>query len=109
MIKGLHAMFYSANAEADRAFLRDILELPYFDAGEGWLIFKAPAGEIGCHPHDSTCQDFSFYCDDLESTVQTLTAKGVEFIRDIRDDGFGWTTEFKMPGGQAVMLYQAKY
>lgn len=109
MIKGLHAMFYSANAEADRAFLRDVLELPHVDVGGGWLIFTAPVGEIGCHPHDSTCQDFSFFCEDLVGTVGTLKAKGVEFTRDIRDDGFGWTTEFKMPGGQAVMLYEAKY
>jgi hypothetical protein len=36
MIRGMHAMFYSSEAEALRAFLRDKLQLPGTDVGGGW-------------------------------------------------------------------------
>ena len=35
MINGAHAIIYSRNAEADRAFLRDIVGLPNVDVGDG--------------------------------------------------------------------------
>ena len=31
---------YSRDADADRAFFRDVLEYPHVDAGGGWLIFN---------------------------------------------------------------------
>ena len=42
LLNGAHAIIYSKKAEADRAFLRDVLGLPHVDAGEGWLIFGLP-------------------------------------------------------------------
>jgi len=42
MLSGAHAILYSTDAEADRAFLRDTLDLPHVDAGQGWLIFALP-------------------------------------------------------------------
>ena len=45
MISGAHVIIYSQNAEADRAFFRDVLKFPYMDAGHGWLIFGMPGGE----------------------------------------------------------------
>ena len=42
MIKGVHALFHTTDADAARAFIRDKLRLPYHDAGDGWLIFDAP-------------------------------------------------------------------
>ena len=42
MITGMHFVIYSRNADADRAFLRDVLGFPFIDAGGGWLIFAAP-------------------------------------------------------------------
>lgn len=38
MLTGAHAIVYSSNAEADRAFFRDVLKLGSVDAGGGWLI-----------------------------------------------------------------------
>jgi hypothetical protein len=35
MIIGAHSIIYSKNAEADRAFLRDVLKLSHVDVGEG--------------------------------------------------------------------------
>ena len=47
MIKGVHALFHTTDAEAARAFIRDKLRLPYHDAGDGWLIFDVPEADIG--------------------------------------------------------------
>lgn len=114
MIKGMHGMFYSDDAEATREFLRDKLGFPFADAGGGWLIFDMPAADLGVHPaagerSPGGTHDLSFYCDDIEETVAELEAKGVEFAREVRDDGFGYTTEIKVPGNIIVQLYQPKY
>jgi hypothetical protein len=50
MIKGVHTMFYSSEAEELRAFIRDKLQFPFTDSGEGWLIFDLPEADMGCHP-----------------------------------------------------------
>ena len=50
MIRGMHAMFYSSEAEALRAFLRDKLGLTGTDVGGGWLIFDAPEADLGVPP-----------------------------------------------------------
>ena len=115
MIRGVHTMFYSSQPEALRAFLRDKLGLPASDVGGGWLIFDLPESEMGCHPADpgegapSGTHDISFYCDDIEKTVAELKAKGVEFTGPVADHGYGFVTEFKVPGGFEVRLYQPKY
>jgi hypothetical protein len=54
VISGVRALIYSADAAADRAFLRDVLGLPHVDSGDGWLIFKAPPTELAVHPTDAT-------------------------------------------------------
>lgn len=52
MINGAHVILFSADAEADRAFMRDVLAFDSIDAGGGWLIFKLPPAEIALHPTD---------------------------------------------------------
>lgn len=47
MIRGLHAMFHSSQADELREFLRDKLALNGTDVGDGWLIFAAPEADIG--------------------------------------------------------------
>jgi predicted enzyme related to lactoylglutathione lyase len=114
MIRGLHAMFYSSEANALREFLRDKLELKATDVGEGWLIFDAPEADLGVHPTDdgeppSGTADISFYCDDINETVGTLKSRGVEFTEDVQDHGYGLVTHFKVPGGFKIQLYQPRY
>jgi len=53
MIDGAHVIVYSQDAEADRAFFRDVLEYPHVDAGGGWLVFKLPPAELAVHPADA--------------------------------------------------------
>ncbi len=54
MITGSHVIVYSRDADADRAFLRDVLGYPHVDAGGGWLIFKLPPSEIAVHPAEES-------------------------------------------------------
>ena len=115
MIRGLHAMFYSSQAKELRAFLRDKLGFEGVDVGDGWLIFDMPEADLGVHPTEGphaspsgTC-DISFYCDDIEKTIEELTAKGVEFAGPAKDAGFGTIAFMKVPGDFQVMLYQPHY
>ncbi|MFZ1006652.1 MAG: VOC family protein [Candidatus Sulfotelmatobacter sp.] len=114
MIRGLHAMFYSSQANELRAFLRDKLGLTGTDIGEGWLIFNAPEAALGVHPTAgkeaaSGTANVSFYCDDIVETVRELQSLGVEFTQAVEDRGYGLVTFFKVPGGFAIQLYQPKY
>jgi catechol 2,3-dioxygenase-like lactoylglutathione lyase family enzyme len=114
MIRGLHAMFYSSQADELRTFLRDMLGFTGTDVGGGWLIFDAPEADIGVHPTEgadvaSGTADVSFYCDDIAATVRDLEARGVEFTKGIEDHGYGLVTFFKVPGGFEVQLYQPSY
>ena len=115
MIKGIHGMFYSTEPEALRAFLRDKLALPTVDVGGGWLINRFEEADMGCHPTTpgegppSGTHNVSFYCDDIEATVAELKGRGVEFLGEISDEGFGLVTSFEMPGGVKVGLYQPRY
>lgn len=116
MIRGVHTMFYSSEPEALRAFLRDKLDLPCSDVGDGWLIFDLPEADMGCHPADandgqpSGTHNISFYCDEIQTTVAELKARGVDFVEGISDQGYGLVTYFRMPGGNCVVqLYQPRY
>ena len=117
MIKGVHTMFYSSDAEATRAFLRDKLEFPFTDVGGGWLIFDMPEADMGVHPSSATGEqgaptgvhEISFYCDDLQATMSELEARGVEFDGGVVDAGFGLVTRINVPGGISMQLYQPHY
>lgn len=114
MIRGLHAMFYSSQADELRTFLKDKLGLKGTDVGGGWLIFDPPEADLGVHPTEengaaSGTSDISFYCDDIEATVSELKGRGVEFTQDVEDHGYGFVTHFKVPGDFVVQLYQPKY
>ena len=109
MIQGLHGLFYTPEAEATRAFVRDKLGLPHVDAGDGWLIFGVPKGEFGVHPGEKPAHELSFWCDDIHGTVKELEAKGVTFTSGIEDRGYGLVTTFDLPGGVPVILYEPRH
>ncbi|MDX6249904.1 MAG: hypothetical protein QOF10_3264, partial [Kribbellaceae bacterium] len=96
MINGAHVIIYSRDAEADRAFLRDVLGYPYVDTGGGWLIFKLPPAEVAVHPIDGAEKhELYLMCDNLEETTTELTGKGVEFVRPAEDQGWGILTAIR--------------
>jgi catechol 2,3-dioxygenase-like lactoylglutathione lyase family enzyme len=114
MIKGVHTMFYSAKADELRAFLRDVMGFSATDVGGGWLIFDLPEADMGVHPTGEGAaangtHDISFYCDDIHATVAEMKGKGVEFVTEVSDQGFGLVCRFVMPGPIEVQLYQPKY
>jgi len=114
MITGVHAMFYSSDPEATRAFLRDALGLKANDVGGGWLIFPFPEAEVAVHPLEDGepkpgTQEFSFYCDDIEATVADLQSGSGTVAGPIEDTGWGLVTRLAIPGGCSALLYQRKY
>jgi predicted enzyme related to lactoylglutathione lyase len=108
MITGAHAIVFSQDAEADRAFFRDVLQLEHVDAGGGWLIFALPPAELAVHPGDAAYQLY-LMCDDIAATTAELQARGVEFTGDISDQDWGLLTALKLPGGGELGLYEPKH
>ena len=116
MINGAHFLLYSKDPDADRAFLRDVLELRSVDAGGGWLIFALPPAELAVHPIDSDAPEpvaagevmgASIYlmCDDLESTMKSLESKNV-LCSEVNEAPWGIVTTFRLPSGGELGLYQ---
>src|SRR6185295_18184747 len=104
MINGAHLLLYSRDPEADRAFLRDVLELRSVDAGHGWLIFGLPPSEIAVHPGDGNFNQehgdvrmagcvLYLMCDDLKAEMQSLSAKGVR-CSEVHEENWGIQTTF---------------
>ncbi len=111
MITGVHSLIYAEDAEAARAFLRDVLGLEFVAAHHTWLIFRSPPAEIAVHPvaPGHMKHELWLMCDDVAATRGDLETKGVRFTQDIRDDGRGLTTAFGVPGAGVVGLYQPKH
>lgn len=116
MITGVHALIWTDDAEALRAFFRDVLEFPAVDAGGGWLVFAMPPSELAMHPSDPDHPadvggraQLYLMCDDIERTVEDLARKGVELSRPISDEGFGPTCAIRLPDGQDLGLYEPRH
>ena len=110
MISAVHVMAFSNDAEATRAFFRDVLELDSVDAGGGWLIFALPPAELGVHPTDGPPrQELFLMCDDVDATVAGLAAKGVALARPVSDEGFGRVAYLDVPGIGELGLYEPRH
>jgi catechol 2,3-dioxygenase-like lactoylglutathione lyase family enzyme len=109
MIKGMHGMMYTTDADATRAFFRDVLGWKGTDTGDGWLILDAPEADLGFHPSDAPGYHLSFYTDDIHATVREMEAKGVAFTKAVEDHGYGLVACFTAPGGLEIELYQPHY
>jgi predicted enzyme related to lactoylglutathione lyase len=119
VITAVHTLVYADDAPAARAFFSDVIGWPFVDSGDGWLIFGTGPSEMGVHPtsqehegqtwHTEQHHEISLMCDDLESTIAELQAKGARFTREPRDEGWGYTTMIEVPGAEPVMIYQPKH
>ena len=106
MITGMHAVVYTRNAEADRAFFRDVLGFSSVDAGGGWLIFAAPPSELACHPAESNGKhELYLMCDDLKAEIARLGEKGIA-CSPVSDEGWGLLSTVRLPGGGDLGLYE---
>jgi len=109
MITGAHVIIYSQNADADRAFFRDVLKYPSVDAGHGWLIFALPPAELAFHPAEKNdAHELYFMCDDIHAFIAELTAKSVS-CSAIEEQRWGSITRLTLPGGGKIGVYQPKH
>jgi catechol 2,3-dioxygenase-like lactoylglutathione lyase family enzyme len=109
MISGAHVIVYTKDAEADRAFFRDVLGFKSVDAGHGWLIFALPPGESAFHPaNENGPHELYFMCDALNAEMATLAKKGVKFSK-VQEERWGSITKMRLPGGGEIGLYQPKH
>jgi catechol 2,3-dioxygenase-like lactoylglutathione lyase family enzyme len=109
MITGIHALLYSEDPDATRAFFRDTLKLPSVDAGHGWLIFALPPAELGIHPADGEQpKELYLMCDNLDETLGTLATQGVEVTRPVSEQRWGKSTTIRIPG-PVLGLYEARH
>ncbi len=109
MIFGAHVIVYSTDADADRAFLRDVLGYSNVDAGHGWLMFALPPAEVAVHPAETNGKhELYFMCDDLKAEMSALKKKGV-ICSDVEEARWGSITRMPLPGGGEVGLYQPKH
>jgi len=108
-ITGAHMILYSANADADRAFLRDVLGFPHVDVGQGWLIFALPSSEIAIHPAEQGGEhEIYLMVDDVKAFVATMTTRGVG-CTEPRDQGWGVLTSLTLPGGGRLGVYEPRH
>jgi catechol 2,3-dioxygenase-like lactoylglutathione lyase family enzyme len=111
MITAAHLIAFADDADASRAFFRDVLGFSSVDAGDGWLIFALPPTELAVHPgggwgQGEGGQRLFLMCDDIERTVEELEAKGVEFTTPITEQDWGRIAMLLVPGHGEVGLYE---
>jgi hypothetical protein len=111
VLNGAHAIIYSANANADAAFLRDVLALPHVDAGEGFLIFGLPPAEVAMHETDAATSgkhELYLICDDVHAFVDELRARSIA-CDDVAERGWGSLTSVTLPSGLKLGVYEAHH
>ena len=127
MITSIHTLTYSDDANATRAFLRDVLGWKYVaeDFDDNWLIFNSGPSEMGVHPTHSEWEGQTYdhprhhaialMCDDIDATVGELQSKGAQFRGPIEQLEYGrvimrsWRPDaaanpFRLPGFEAIPL-----
>jgi len=136
MITAIHTLVYSDDPAATRAFFRDVLRWPFVsegargDAGVGgagtgsddpaeWLIFQTGPSELGVHPTFEIYEgrewqaprhhSISLMCDDLDSTVNDLSARSATFAGEAQEMGFGRGILLRVPGADDMLLYQPQH
>ena len=116
MITGAHVLLFSQDPEADRTFLRDVLQFRSVDAGGGWLIFKLPPAEVAVHPAGGEPGQahagqqllgsvLYLMCEDLPALMKSLEAKQIQ-CTEVSRERWGIKTSIKLPSGGEIGLYQ---
>jgi len=124
MINGTHIVLYTADADADRAFFRDVLDFASVDAGHGWLIFALPPAEAAFHDSDKDSWDkksieqndaklnsrheLYLMCDDIAATLRDLESKNVS-VSAITEQRWGSLATLTLPSGSKLGIYQPKH
>ena len=110
MISGAHAIIYSRDAEADRAFFRDVLKLDSVDSGGGWLIFALPPSEVAVHPAESSGRhELYLLCDDIEGALAEIQDRGIKVAGAVVEQPWGRLAMIVLPGGGELGIYEPKH
>ncbi len=124
MITAVHNLIYSDDPAATRAFLKDVLGLPFVSDGEdssdpsAWLIFATGPSELGVHPTQGQHGEDAFTAprhhqvsllvDDIEAAVAMIRERG-GVASDPVDMRFGTGSEVQVPGADAVLVYAPRH
>ena len=108
MITGAHTIIYSRNADADRAFLKDVLGFPHVDVGGGWLIFGLPPSEVAVHPNTDDSHELYLMTDDVTALIGAMQAKGIA-CEPPSMQPWGLLTSVAMPGGSKLGIYEPRH
>ena len=108
MITGAHAILYSTNPDADRAFLREVLGFPHVDVGGGWLIFGLPPAEIAVHPAEESRHELYLLCDDVAAFVAEMATRNIA-CEPVTDQRWGLLTSVVLPGGGTLGVYEPRH
>jgi catechol 2,3-dioxygenase-like lactoylglutathione lyase family enzyme len=109
MFSGAHVILYSRDADADRAFIRDVLGFAGVDAGDGWLIFRLPPAELAVHPTEGESKaEFYLMCEDIEALMSRLRADGVT-CGPVTDQGWGLLGSVGLPSGANLSIYEPRH
>jgi hypothetical protein len=109
VITGAHAILYSTDPDADRAFLRDVLRFPNVDIGGGWLIFALPPSEVAVHPAaENGRHELYFLVDDLRSFISAMRKQNIHTSR-VSAQRWGRITEVTLPGGGKIGVYEPRH
>ena len=109
MITGVHTVIFSKDAEADRSFLKEVLQFDHVDVGQGWLIFALPPAEMAVHPSsDSEHHELYFMCDDINKFVKAMDKHGYT-CSSVKDEGWGLLVQLTLPGGGKIGVYEPRH
>ena len=106
MIRAAHVILHSTNAQADRAFFRDLLTFPFVDAGHDWLIFSLPPAELAIHPSSGgSAHELYLVCDDLTTFIAQMRENGLS-CSDPHTERWGRITDLTLPSGGTIGVYE---
>ena len=109
MINGAHAIIYSKDADADRAFLRDVLGMPNVDVGGGWLIFSLPPSEVAVHPADENGRhELYLLVEDVKAFMDAMRKRHVA-CSAVHEERWGRITNVTLPGGGTIGVYEPRH
>lgn len=106
MIIGAHSILYTTDAEADRAFFRDVLGLDFVDDGGGWLIFALPPSEVAVHPSGMNGkQEFYLLVEDIEAFRAKMAEAGTP-CTGVHAQEWGKAVMITLPSGASLGVYE---
>jgi hypothetical protein len=109
MIHGAHAIIFSKDPEADRAFFRDVLKYRFADAGHGWQIFALPPAEVAFHPSDKNdVHELYLMCTDVHELIAEMKSKSIP-TTPVHEERWGFLTQVTLPSGSKLGIYQPKH